>query len=284
MFLVKVSSCLLWGLGQCIFSWMLLFERAKGNGFLTFEFGKDEDNGHCVLSIFTKLLWGECPPPFGSILSKNCNSASTTRRSLSVGMQYLNVILGLHQQHLNKSLPDCMKPIPQQLRICTFWYESLNGFDFLCATSFNSARVVKYELRIAIEDQFIFDVMMATLRGLLAWHWVTIWYIHLMLGRPERIQHSTRIWLIRDPPCRPPLVQCISELSFSLHSVGRWSVHGIAHISPWVSHIRASQRTRLSQRRRLAWRVVYYIIKVVEIISESSLEESVFIPVESQKC
>ena len=99
MFLVKAISCLLWGFGQCFFSWILLFEQTKGNGFLTFEFGEDKDNGHCVLSIFSNLNWGECPPPFGSILSKNCNSASTTRRSLSVGMQYLNVIQGLHQQH-----------------------------------------------------------------------------------------------------------------------------------------------------------------------------------------
>jgi hypothetical protein len=106
-------------------------------------------------------------------------------------MQYLNVIQGLHQQHLHKSLPDCVKLIPQLSRIRAFWYEGLNGFDFLCATSFNSARVVKYESRIAIEDQFIIDVMVATLGGLLARFWVTIRHIHLMLGRPERIQHST---------------------------------------------------------------------------------------------
>ena len=56
MFLVKVISCFLWGLGQCFFRWILLFERAKGNGFLTFEFGEYEDNGHCILSILQSYI------------------------------------------------------------------------------------------------------------------------------------------------------------------------------------------------------------------------------------
>jgi len=228
-------SCLLWGLGQCFFSWILLFEKAIGNSFLTFEFGEDEDNGHCVLSIFTKLLWGKCSPPFGSILSKNCNSASTTRRSLSVGMQYLSMVQGLCQQQMHRSLPDCMKLIPQWSCIRTFWYEGLNGFHFLSGASFNSARVVKYELRIAIK----------TNSSLMSWwpRWMAI--SSTLSNNTAHTPDVGSTWTkfstllirsIRDSPCHPPLVQCVSELSFSLHSVGRWSVHGIAHISSWVYH------------------------------------------------
>ena len=92
----------------------------------------------------------------------------------------------------DKSLPDCMKLITQPSRTRTFWYESLNGFHFLCATSFNSTWVVKYELTIAIKDQFIFNVMVATLGWLSARLWVKMRHIHPMLGRPEQIQHDTK--------------------------------------------------------------------------------------------
>jgi hypothetical protein len=58
-----------------------------------------------------------------------------------------------------------MKFLLQGPRICTFRYESLNALHFFRGTSFNAPRVVKYKSRVAIEYQFVCNVVDATLEG-----------------------------------------------------------------------------------------------------------------------